>query len=1138
MKGIKKTICLLLSLMMILSMGVPVFAFDNATNEAQANTTSSEASPFSIEISTDKSSYSATGIAKITAKVTNTSGKDIKNASAEAVFGELAPCKKKSSQTTAEAETLKDGESLEFTYSATINKNAKKLNIFEKIILFFVRLFNGGYSAKDNGFDNGREFVESSSDIKFGKRWARNTIKVWFGESGETPDNPPTQDKSYEALIKDVDIDEIYEYDESDISIDETTGKEFINNVVLIIFEDDCTEKRKAEIINSINGKVVGGRKWANELHIKVDKCSFNELKKVCERLNATAGVIDADYDEVYYMEDESLSFIPNDTYIIDAQDDDSNAFNGLNLAWDNYNKFSTLQYSYRNWYHLAINMPGVWKYEQYLKNINIGVIDSGFKTNHEDLSIKVVSSGNVPGNHGTHVAGIIGATQNNGKGSTGILKNVSLYGYMGKRKLTSSEIYNGLDVLVRDYKCRIINLSQGQPAYEYDGKVYKKNNKLNKLTINEVDAWGKKASKEISLLLKDNQDFLIVQSAGNGAENTNLGIDSDNNGYFASITADNCYTKTKNVSIDDIMSRVIIVANAEHISNNNYQLTADSNGGSRTNIAAPGKYIYSTVAGVYETNNDGKVIVESGQKYKQLSGTSMAAPIVTGVAGLVWSVNPNFTGADVKKIVIDTAYDSGIMVKDNPDSPTVGAFPLVNAKFAVEEAMRRTYGEESVTNFAGGDGSEENPYQVATPAQLNAVRYHLDKHFIQIADIDLSGWGEWKPIGMAVPMYSTTGNSCKAKEELFTGTYNGNNYRIDNIKITDGDGAPEYDCYGLFAGTKDATLKNINVTNLNIDISKSGAGYPYIWKEEGMIYSVCAGGIAGICKKSNNGITVIDNCLVTGKIHISPCADAYVGGITGYGGTFTRCKNYADIDLYADSLTRYEYPSSTGHCGGITGEPNSVNGKIDMCTNFGNVFVAAGVFLYSGGISGKYGQISNSLNFGRIGGNLLHYGHSSTSFENCNVGGIVGATSSDFIKNCINYGEIYGIDVSTNNSKYSGSGYGVRVGGICGDLVYYNGRLISCYNLGKYITANQEHAVVGRIAGHCSNRSDCYSWEETFVNNRITTASSPTSDVSSSNVNGGNLTKEEMLKEETYKGFDFDNIWKIDSSVGGAVLK
>ena len=184
MKGIKKTLCLLLSLVMILSMGVPALAFDNATSESQANTTSSETSPFSIELSTDKSSYSTTGIAKITAKVTNTSGKDIQNVSTEAVFTDLAPVK--NGQTTAEAETLKNGESLEFTYRATINKNAKKLNIIEKIILFFVRLFNGGYSAKDNGFDNGREFVESSNDMKFGKHTAVNGVKVWFGEFGET----------------------------------------------------------------------------------------------------------------------------------------------------------------------------------------------------------------------------------------------------------------------------------------------------------------------------------------------------------------------------------------------------------------------------------------------------------------------------------------------------------------------------------------------------------------------------------------------------------------------------------------------------------------------------------------------------------------------------------------------------------------------------------------------------------------------------------------------------------------------------------------------------------------------------------------------------------------------------------------
>lgn len=42
---------------------------------------------------------------------------------------------------------------------------------------------------------------------------------------------------------------------------------------------------------------------------------------------------------------------------------------------------------------------------------------------------------------------------------------------------------------------------------------------------------------------------------------------------------------------------------------------------------------------------------------------------------------------------------------------------------------------------FAGGDGSAENPYQVASAAQLDAVRNDLDAHYIQVADIDLSGF-------------------------------------------------------------------------------------------------------------------------------------------------------------------------------------------------------------------------------------------------------------------------------------------------------------------------------------------------------------------------------------------------------------
>ena len=71
---------------------------------------------------------------------------------------------------------------------------------------------------------------------------------------------------------------------------------------------------------------------------------------------------------------------------------------------------------------------------------------------------------------------------------------------------------------------------------------------------------------------------------------------------------------------------------------------------------------------------------------------------------------------------------------------------------------------------FAGGDGTNENPYVIKTADQLNEVRNHLDKCFILADSIDLSDYklGEgWHPIG--------------TETEPFTGSLDGNDYSITN---------------------------------------------------------------------------------------------------------------------------------------------------------------------------------------------------------------------------------------------------------------------------------------------------------------------------------------------------------------------
>ena len=146
-------------------------------NTAVAQTADNE--PLKIEVSTDKSSYTAYGIAEITVKVTNVSDEIINNISAEAVFEELAPVSK-NNETFKEIDSLESGESFSFAYKATVNASKIKLNFFEKIILWFVRLFNGGYNATENNFDNSRELIENNYSIKFGNYFAENHVKIWY----------------------------------------------------------------------------------------------------------------------------------------------------------------------------------------------------------------------------------------------------------------------------------------------------------------------------------------------------------------------------------------------------------------------------------------------------------------------------------------------------------------------------------------------------------------------------------------------------------------------------------------------------------------------------------------------------------------------------------------------------------------------------------------------------------------------------------------------------------------------------------------------------------------------------------------------------------------------------------------------
>jgi subtilisin family serine protease len=203
---------------------------------------------------------------------------------------------------------------------------------------------------------------------------------------------------------------------------------------------------------------------------------------------------------------------------------------------------------------------------------------------------------------HGTHVAGIIGADRNNGKGMTGVADNVKI---MVLRAVPDGDerdkdIANAIRYAV-DNGAKVINMSFGKD-FSPEKKV--------------IDEAVKYAEKK---------GVLLVHAAGNDGE------DIDINRNFP----------TKNL-LDGTQPKNWIEVGASDWGKNGNFVADFSNYGQKTvDVFAPGVDLYSAVP---------------DQKYKDNSGTSMAAPVVAGVAALIMSYYPNLTAEDVKDIILKSS--------------------------------------------------------------------------------------------------------------------------------------------------------------------------------------------------------------------------------------------------------------------------------------------------------------------------------------------------------------------------------------------------------------------------------------------------------------------------------------------------
>ena len=173
----------------------------------------------------------------------------------------------------------------------------------------------------------------------------------------------------------------------------------------------------------------------------------------------------------------------------------------------------------------------------------------------------------------------------------------------------------------------------------------------------------------------------------------------------------------------------------------------------------------------------------------------------------------------------------------------------LLNALFSATVLYSRPPPVLASGDFAGGSGTESDPYLVATAAHLNNVRNHLDAHFRQTADINLGlpPWNEgegWQPIG-------GSGNP-------FTGSFDGGVYVIYNLTID----RPTAANQGLFGYLNGAAVNRAYLENAAV------VGQNY------------TGGLTGRADNS-----VLDFIRLRGQA----AGGTYTGGAVGYmqGGSF-----------------------------------------------------------------------------------------------------------------------------------------------------------------------------------------------------------------------------------------------------------
>lgn len=321
------------------------------------------------------------------------------------------------------------------------------------------------------------------------------------------------------------------------------------------------------------------------------------------------------------------------------------------------------------NWHLEKINMPEAWENTTGdSSKVLIGVTDAGFDTLHDDLQNRfaTIFTSNV-NDHGMAVTGSMAANSNNGIGISGInWQSQVMASYMGFYGV--QEVMNAKK---DEAEVKVISNSWG---YHIDETF----DPTDAVQAEDRFSMMQSIFTQARSIMQSNPTKTFVWSAGNGIGN---GLGNADGVFGVDAKYENGAMHYKDNAYDEIENLLNVAAFDQQDTLYYYSAYGQS-----VDIAAPSHYdSLATNNGIYYT----------------FGGTSAAAPVVSGVVSLMYSINPNLTGKEIKDILINTATEYVTQRQTSPYGNIeylVHPIPIINAQAALNYVKQSVQGSVVTT--------------------------------------------------------------------------------------------------------------------------------------------------------------------------------------------------------------------------------------------------------------------------------------------------------------------------------------------------------------------------------------------------------------------------------------------------------